>query len=106
MKKVRRRIKVNDKDKLVIEGWMLDLDFDNYAELVLYAFVYGWTKFVGVCFYRKEYFAEWLKTDIAEVEYIVERLCDKGYIGMRGNPDEKSRLPVLVAGLALGEGNE
>ena len=100
------RYKVQDKDKLVIEGWMLDLEFDNYAELVIYAFVYGWTKFVGVCFYRREYLAEWLKSDILEVEYIVERLCDKGYISKRQNPDNPKATQVLVAGLALGEGND
>ena len=100
------RYKVQDKDRLVIEGWMLDLDFENYAELVVYAFVYNWTKFVGVCFYRKEYLAEWLKSDVLEVEYIVERLCQKGYVSRRRNPDNPKGTQVLVAGLTLGEKNE
>lgn len=100
------RYKVQDKDKIVIEGWMLDLDFDNYAELLVYAFIYGWTKFIGLCFYRREYLAEWLKSDTLEVEYIIKRLCDKGYVSKRQNPDTPNGPQVLVAGFALGDGDE
>lgn len=97
------RNKVKDRDTIVIEGWMLDLDFDNYAELVIYAVVHYWTKFAGVCFYRRGWFAEWLKSDVFEVEYIIEKLCQKGFISKK--TDSKG-LVTLVAGLALGDGNE
>jgi len=100
------RYKVRDNDTLVIEGWMLDLDFDNYAELVIFAIVYSNTKFFGDCYYRRDWFAEWLKVNVGEVENVIEILCDKGYISKRWQQKGKQQEQVLVTGLALGGGNE
>lgn len=100
------RTKVKDDDRLVIEGWILDLPFDNFAELALYAFVYGWSKFAGVCFYRREWFAEWLKCDTMTVEYLIKVLCDKGLISKKEIFSDFGQSVALVANRRLGDKNE
>lgn len=100
------RLKVKDNDKLVIEGWMLDLPFDNFAELALYAFVYGWSKFAGVCFYRREWFAEWLKCETITVEYLVQELCDKGLISKKEIFSDFGQSVALIANRRLGDRDE
>lgn len=74
------RCKVKDSDEIRLRGFMLDLPFDNSAELLFYAVVYGWCKTTGVCWYWRDWLAEWLKTDIFEVEEIKESLCRKGLV--------------------------
>lgn len=79
------RIKLKDDDAIRIYGWMIALDWENYAEIVVFAYIYGWCKSTGTCYRRREYLAEWLKGDASWVDRIILSLEDKGYIWVDGD---------------------
>lgn len=95
------RYKVRDNDEIRLRGLMLDLPFDNSAEL-FYAVIYGWCQTTGVCWYWRDWLAEWLKTDILEVETIKDSLCQKGLISERKTKKEIE----LLTGKLLEDRNE
>lgn len=96
---------VKDQDAIWLKGWMLNLDFEDFAEMMFFAYVFNWCKFSGVCFYRRDYLAEWLKGTIPQVEYIVEKLESKGYIYREVITTESGKGVVLkVKENLLGEG--
>lgn len=75
----RKRIKVRDTDRLIIEGWMLDLPLPR-DEMMIYALIYSWTHYAGACFYRRQFFAEWADTDCATIDEIIKNLEELGLI--------------------------
>lgn len=70
---------MKDTDWLQLQGWMLHLGF-NTTELILYAIIYGFTRSVGFCFNRTDYFVGWTQTDATTVEDSLEELITWGFI--------------------------
>jgi len=100
------REKVKDNDIIPIKGFMLDMNFDDYRELIVYAAIYAWTQSRGCCYYREQWFAEWLKSDASDVREVFAKLVNKGYI----SPAKPAPNPYLwgvgfVAGRALESGD-
>jgi hypothetical protein len=73
--------KVNDKNYIVIQGWMLtDLHLKG-NELVIYACIYGFSQLEGQVFSGSlQYLADWTNSTRQGVVKCLKSLIEKGYL--------------------------
>jgi predicted transcriptional regulator len=73
--------KVNDKNYIVIQGWMLTALHLKGNELLIYACIYGFSQLEGQVFSGSlQYLADWTNSTRQGVVKCLKSLIEKGYI--------------------------
>lgn len=76
-----RGSKVNDKNYIVIQGWMLTALHLKGNELLIYACIYGFSQLEGQVFNGSlQYLADWTNSTRQGVVKCLKSLIEKGYI--------------------------
>ena len=76
-----RSSKVNDKNYIVIQGWMLTALHLKGNELLIYACIYGFSQLEGQVFSGSlQYLADWTNSTRQGVVKCLKSLIEKGYI--------------------------
>ena len=73
--------KVNDKNYIVIQGWMLTALHLKGNELLIYACIYGFSQLEGQSFRGSwQYLADWTNSTKRGVANCLKSLVEKGYL--------------------------
>lgn len=73
--------KVNDKNYIVIQGWMLTALHLKGNELLIYACIYGFSQLEGQVFSGSlQYLADWTNSTRQTVINSIKALIEKGYL--------------------------